>query len=99
MIKICEAFEQVKQAEQSCFSEKSFFRRQSRGLLPAESDDDPDLGSEEGAAMHGFVTSLRLGVVYAGSGIRRALNEAETAGMEEGSGGDEDPEAARSGDV
>jgi len=56
VIKVCETFELVKQAEQDRFGEKSFFR-ESRGLSPADADDDPGFGQEEGTAVHGFEES------------------------------------------
>lgn len=52
---VCEAFQLVKQAEVSRFSERSFFYRVERGLSPAMSDDeDPDPAGDDEAAAHGF---------------------------------------------
>ena len=45
--RVCEAFELVKEAEVKRFGEKSYFYRKSHRLSPAESDGDPNSGSDE----------------------------------------------------
>jgi len=54
--RVCEAFELVKEAEVKRFGEKSYFYRKSHRLSPAESDGDPNSGSDENgdARAHGF---------------------------------------------
>jgi len=45
--RVCEAFELVKEAEMERFGKKSYFYRKMNSLSPADSDDDPDLGSDD----------------------------------------------------
>jgi hypothetical protein len=50
---VCEAFGLVKEAEMERFGEKSYFYRETNGLPPADSDDDPDTAAGDVHA-HGF---------------------------------------------
>jgi hypothetical protein len=61
----CEAFELVKEAEMKRFGEISYFYRKMSGLSPADSDDDPDLGSDDVHA-HGFEEPEEEGCRYLG---------------------------------
>ena len=61
MNRVCEAFELVKEAEMERFGEKSYFYRKMNGLSPADSDDDPDLVSDDVHA-HGFEEPEEEGV-------------------------------------